>query len=97
MEKLVVWTTCCCQKRSIKWLIIKNLEAHKLKNRRTGIMYAFSVAFMIFITVSYRLSVESSISRNLSKNGAYMVIDTNTYSNETTHSTENEKEKSEKK
>jgi len=33
-------------------VIIKNLVAHKLRNRKTAIMYALSLGFVIFLSVS---------------------------------------------
>jgi hypothetical protein len=30
-------------------MIIKNLAAHRIKNRRTALMFSLSIAFIIFI------------------------------------------------
>ena len=37
---------------SFRTLILKNLLAHKIRNRQTSVMYSLSLGFIIFITVS---------------------------------------------
>eukprot|EP00997_Jenningsia_sp_PLL12_P007709 NODE_437_length_1745_cov_105.254127_g368_i0.p1 GENE.NODE_437_length_1745_cov_105.254127_g368_i0~~NODE_437_length_1745_cov_105.254127_g368_i0.p1 ORF type:complete len:543 (+),score=174.78 NODE_437_length_1745_cov_105.254127_g368_i0:24-1631(+) len=44
---------------AIRTLILKNLVAHRKRNRKTTIMYALSLAFIIFISVSFDLQIET--------------------------------------
>ena len=70
----MIYYVCFFNRRSFKKLIAQNLIAHKLRNRRTGIMYAFSIAFIIFVTVSYKLTAVTTSYRKLSWRGQYMTL-----------------------
>ena len=60
MEIAVVYVVCFWQKHGMKNLIIKNLISHKVRNRRTAVMYAFSLGFIIFISVTYQLQITTA-------------------------------------
>ena len=47
------------EKRSMPLVVVKNLIAHRLRNRKTTIMYALSLGFIIFITVVIRIELSS--------------------------------------
>lgn len=40
---------------SMKHLILKNLTAHKMRNKMTSIIYSLALGFIIFLIVSYNL------------------------------------------
>lgn len=40
-------------------LIQKNLSAHRLRNRKTTLMYAMALGFIIFVTVAFQIQLES--------------------------------------
>jgi hypothetical protein len=42
------------ENKSIGLLVVKNLGAHRLRNRKTSIMYAMALGFIIFLTVAIR-------------------------------------------
>jgi hypothetical protein len=42
---------------SIKAMMFKNLAAHRLRNRKTTMMYSLSLAFIIFIVVTFGLQI----------------------------------------
>jgi hypothetical protein len=49
LEKIIVYLVLCYIGSDLKSLVLKNLAAHRLKNRRTAIMFSLSVAFVIFV------------------------------------------------
>lgn len=49
LERVVVHTCLWWSRSWMKQLILKNLAAHRLKNRRTAVMYGISLSFTIFI------------------------------------------------
>lgn len=51
VERLTVWGFLWWAGEAKKNLVLKNLAAHRIKNRRTALMYALSIAFVIFIYV----------------------------------------------
>jgi hypothetical protein len=53
---------------------LKNLVAHRPRNRKTTIMYALSLAFILFITTAYQNQTASSAFRTLQVRGGYVVI-----------------------
>lgn len=53
VEKLIIFVFFICFKPATKTILTKNLAAHRLRNRRTGLMYSISLAFIIFLLVSY--------------------------------------------
>ncbi len=42
-------------KKAIRTVVLKNMAAHRIKNRRTAIMYAISIAFVIFVWTSMQV------------------------------------------
>lgn len=49
------------ENNSIGLLVVKNLGAHRLRNRKTTIMYAMALGFIIFLTVAIRNELRSMI------------------------------------
>jgi hypothetical protein len=43
----------------MKLMVLKNLTAHKFRNKLTSIIYSLSIGFIIFLIVSYKLQIES--------------------------------------
>lgn len=65
MERLIVFVVFglflrCLVKTGIRKLILKNLAAHRIRNRRTGTMYSLSLAFVIFLIVAYDVQIKST-------------------------------------
>ena len=44
----------------MKIMVLKNLTAHKIRNRMTSIIYSLSLGFIIFLLVSYKLQLDSN-------------------------------------
>ena len=55
-------------------LMLKNLSAHRFKNRRSSILYAFSVAFIVFVSVGISIQVQTIYNELLKKHGSLLVI-----------------------
>ena len=58
LEKLLLWITlhtCCRRDKHLYSVVIKNLEAHSSRNRKTSMMFNMAVSFMIFSASSFEL------------------------------------------
>lgn len=60
----------------MKLLILKNLAAHKLRNRFTSIIYSLSLGFIIFLVVSYKVQIKTSTQFNLKEKGTELSFET---------------------
>ncbi|CAD8128443.1 unnamed protein product [Paramecium sonneborni] len=47
------------------FFVLKNLAAHRIKNRRTVLMYALSIEFVIFIFVGVSVQIENQATQTL--------------------------------
>jgi len=61
-------------KAGVRKLILKNLAAHRIRNRRTGIMYALSLAFVIFLIVAYEVQIQSTSYSIRQQHGVYLEV-----------------------
>eukprot|EP01132_Coremiostelium_polycephalum_P001224 gene1224-1547_t len=76
LERITVFIFLFWEKKAITSIVLKNLVAHKLRNRKTAIMYAISLGFIIFVNVSYSMQ-QSSMNYDIQqKYGAYLRINT---------------------
>jgi hypothetical protein len=55
-------------------LILKNLAAHRIKNRRAALLYSFSVCLLIFVSVGLSVQLQSIKYQTLSEFGTYVEI-----------------------
>jgi hypothetical protein len=55
LEILLTYVVLCCEKKSMKKLVLNNLTAHKMRNKLTAIIYSLSIGFTIFMIVAYKL------------------------------------------
>lgn len=44
----------------MRLLVLKNLTAHKLRNKMTSIIFSLALGFIVFLIVSYNLQITSS-------------------------------------
>jgi len=63
----------------VRSLVLKNLMAHRLRNRKTAVMFSMSLAFIIFVSVAFKLQVQTyefeilrSAGTRFSTNGYYL-------------------------
>ncbi|KAJ5072648.1 hypothetical protein M0811_01663 [Anaeramoeba ignava] len=74
IEKAIAYIFLIFNKTYVRTMVLKNLIAHRVRNRKTTIMYALSLGFIIFIAIQFNLqltSVEYSIKQ---QNGCEMQI-----------------------
>lgn len=48
------------EKSSMRQMVLKNLTAHKMRNKMTSIIYSIALGFIIFLVVSYNLQIKST-------------------------------------
>eukprot|EP00762_Andalucia_godoyi_P001611 ANDGO_00311.mRNA.1 hypothetical protein DICPUDRAFT_56279 len=75
-ERLVTFFFLFWETHAINNMIHKNLSAHRTRNRKTSIMYALSLAFIIFLLVSLELQIMSFQYASLQRNGGQITITT---------------------
>ncbi len=49
LERFIVYVLLFFVKGAYKMIVLKNMASHRIKNRRTAVMYALSIGFIIFI------------------------------------------------
>jgi ABC-type antimicrobial peptide transport system permease subunit len=69
-ETFVIYTAFFWLPASIRQLVHKNLISHKLRNRKTFLMYSLSVSFIVFIFVTFSLQFTAQEYQILQQNGA---------------------------
>jgi ABC-type antimicrobial peptide transport system permease subunit len=70
-QRLFTYVFLFWTKSFTKILILKNLTAHRIRNRKTSLMYSLSVGFFIMITVGLNIELSSLKLTKLSKRGVY--------------------------
>jgi hypothetical protein len=78
LEILLTHTLLAYEHSSMRMLVLKNLTAHKLRNKMTSIIFSLAIGFIVFLIVSYNLQIKSSSLLNLKKRGTYLVLTSNT-------------------
>lgn len=64
-------------KTAIQTIVGKNLIAHRKRNRKTTIMFALSLSFIIFLAVSFTLNIDTFIFQTQQENGAFIRVSSN--------------------
>ncbi|CAG9319834.1 unnamed protein product [Blepharisma stoltei] len=59
---------------AMRLMIVKNLAAHRLRNRKTTVMYALALAFIIFLSVMAEMQLTAASYRNLQSHGVKLVV-----------------------
>lgn len=59
-------------------MVLKNLTAHKLRNKMTSIIFSLALGFIVFLIVSYNLQIKSSTLLNLKQKGTYLALSAST-------------------
>ena len=75
IEQILMFVFMFWERKTIKTLVEKNLVAHRKRNRKTTIMFALSVGFIIFIMVSYSSTISGFIYQQKSSHGSLMRIE----------------------
>eukprot|EP01084_Bolivina_argentea_P186264 321107_1 len=58
IERIIVKIILFWEKRPIPNIVIKNLIAHRIRNRKTAVMYSLSLSFIFLVTVMISSNVE---------------------------------------
>lgn len=58
-------------------LTLKNLSSHRFRNRRTALLYAFSVSFIIFVSVGLQIQLQTIYTEMLKARGSYIMVSGN--------------------
>jgi ABC-type antimicrobial peptide transport system permease subunit len=82
LEKIIVFIFFIWESSAIRMLIMKNLAAHRVRNRKTTIMYALGLGFILFLSVNYDLQVQNSKFRSLRNTGTRFGVFTAEYEEE---------------
>jgi hypothetical protein len=53
-------------------LILKNLSAHRFKNRRSSILYALSVALIVFLSVGIQIQIQTIYNEMLKNHASFV-------------------------
>lgn len=59
MEQLLVYVFLFYESAAMKFLVIKNMVAHKMRNRKTVIIYALSLGFLMLSIVAYKTELHN--------------------------------------
>lgn len=76
LESSIAWVTLFWERRVIRNLALKNLVAHRIRNRKTAIMYSLALAFIVFINIAAAAQVAISRYRVRQDVGADLVVET---------------------
>ena len=74
LEVLIVYTLLIWEKKSMRLLILKNLTAHKERNRMTALIYALSIGFLIYLVVSYGIEIQILQAKQQKDEGAPLAV-----------------------
>ena len=64
------------ERPSMKLLVLNNLKAHSLRNKLTSAIFSMSLAFIIFITVQFKLIILQQRMTQMQRRGSFPFIDT---------------------
>ena len=65
LEIILTYVFLFWEKKSMRSMIVKNLAAHKVRNKMTSIIYSIALGFIIFLIVSYNMQIKTIELREL--------------------------------
>ena len=74
LQKILTYTILFFTRSYTKLLILKNLTAHRIKNRKTSIMFSLSVGIFIMISVGFDLILQTVKNMNILKRGSEIQV-----------------------
>lgn len=77
IEILLTYVFLIFEKSSMRQMVLKNLTAHKMRNKMTSIIYSIALGFIIFLIVSYNLQIKSTQLQELQRKGSYFQLQSN--------------------
>ena len=73
-EKVVAYLTVFWVNKTDFILTLKNMSAHRFKNRRASLLYSLSVAFIIFVSVGISIQMQTISDYSMARHGTYLEI-----------------------
>jgi len=55
LEIILAYVFLIFENNSMRMMVLKNLSAHRMRNKMTSIIYSIALGFIIFLIVSYNL------------------------------------------
>jgi hypothetical protein len=74
LERMVVFLFLWWETLALRTLVINNLVTHRVRNRKTSIMFALSLGFILFITLAFQIEIYSAKARTLKNQGGEMLV-----------------------
>ena len=74
LQKLLTYTILFFTKSYTKLLILKNLAAHRIKNKKTSLMFSLSVGIFIMTSVGFDLILQSTKNLIVMTNGSEIIV-----------------------
>lgn len=71
-EKLIAYLTLFWINKTDFILTLKNMSAHRFKNRRSSLLYSLSVAFIIFTSVGISIQIQTISEEMLKRHGTFL-------------------------
>ena len=79
LERGVAYLTLFWLKAADLSLVIKNLSAHREKNRRAALLYSLSVSFIVFVSVGISIQIQTIYNELLKQHSCYLEINNQNY------------------
>lgn len=79
VETVVAYAFLFWEGKAVFRMVLKSLAAHRLRNRKTTLMYALSLGFVIFITVAFQIQMKSMTYSTRRTMAAEVLIDFRSY------------------
>ena len=79
LQKFLIFSLFFWEKSVVISMVSKNLVAHIVRNKKTSLMYALSLAFLIFISTSYSSQINSVTYVEGRRGGAYVRVQSKSF------------------
>jgi ABC-type antimicrobial peptide transport system permease subunit len=74
LQKILTYTFLFFTRSYTKLLILKNLAAHRIKNKKTSLMFSLSVGIFIMTSVGFDLILQSTKNMIIMQNGSEIIV-----------------------
>ena len=74
LEKIVAYMFLFWTEATDFMLTLKNLSSHRFRNRRTSLLYALSISFIVFVSVGFQIQLQTIYGEMLKAKGSFIVI-----------------------
>ena len=78
LQKILTYTLLFFTRSYTKLLILKNLAAHRIKNKKTSLMFSLSVGIFIMTSVGFDLILQSTKNMIIMQNGSEILVSATT-------------------